>query len=134
VALVYDVMDTEGADLPEDVASFFARGPIKENQLAVFKQRIKKKNIEWHTVDAGDRNAGAIRMIQRVTTKEEATQYRMIVNRNHSAAVQFATITHELGHLFLGHLGPDKKINVPGRPRMPHILEELEAESVAYIV
>src|SRR5439155_4977291 len=30
VALVYDFLDTEGEDLPEDVASFFAHGSIDE--------------------------------------------------------------------------------------------------------
>lgn len=134
VALVYDVMDTEGKDLPEDVASFFAHGPIDGIQLAAFKPRIEKKNIDWRYVDAGDKNAGAIRVIERATTKEETTRYRMIVNRNHSPAVQFATITHELGHMFLGHLGPDKKLNVPERPITTHSQRELEAESVAYIV
>src|SRR5213082_538223 len=33
VALVYDVMDTEGEDLPADVAAFFARGPIRESEI-----------------------------------------------------------------------------------------------------
>ena len=52
VALVYDVMDTEGKALPEDVASFFAHGTVDENQIASFKLQIERKNIEWHYVDA----------------------------------------------------------------------------------
>jgi len=58
----------------------------------------------------------------------------MFINRNHSAPVRFTTLTHELGHLFLGHCGPDKKLNVPDRRSMSHVREELEAESVAYMV
>ena len=58
----------------------------------------------------------------------------MRVNRNHHANVQFATLTHELGHLFLGHLGADRYLNIPDRPRLEHNQRELEAESVAYIV
>jgi len=134
VALVYDIMDTEGRDLPKDVSLFSAYGPIDKDQLIAFGPRVEKKNIEWHYVDAGDNNAGAIRVIERATSKDQKTRYRMIVNRNHSSAVQFATITHELGHLFLGHLGADKKLNVPKRPRVTHAQKELEAESVAYIV
>jgi antirestriction protein ArdC len=43
-------------------------------------------------------------------------------------------LTHELAHLFLGHLGPDKKLNVPRRRGLDHAERELEAESVAFIV
>ena len=58
----------------------------------------------------------------------------MCVNRNHAAPVQFTTLAHELGHLFLGHLGPDKQLNIPERPGVDHDQAELEAESVAYLV
>ena len=62
------------------------------------------------------------------------SRYRIRVNRNHGVNVQFATLTHELGHLFLGHLGDDKHLNIPDRPRLEHRQQELEAEPVAYIV
>ena len=134
VALAYDVLDTEGEPLPEDVASFFARGDIGEEQLASFMRRITKKHIEWYWVDAGDRRAGSIRVIKRASNDKEARQYRMHMNRNHTLAVKFSTLAHELGHLFLGHLGPDKALGVPERPPMDHAQLELEAESVAYLV
>jgi hypothetical protein len=134
VALVYDVMDTEGAPLPMDVASFFARGPIDENSITSFKRLLPRKGIEWYEVDAGDRDAGSIRVIRRAADKKEKTLYRMCINRNHAAPVQFASLAHELGHLFLGHLGSDKALNVPFRARINHAGAELEAESVAYLV
>jgi IrrE N-terminal-like domain len=65
---------------------------------------------------------------------KEETFYRMLLNRNHAPAVQFATIAHALGHLFLGHLGPNKKFGVPDRASMNQTQLELEAESVAYLV
>lgn len=85
-------------------------------------------------VDAGDRKAGSIRLIHRATKDKERSIYRMHVNRNHSLPVQFATLTHELGHLFLGHLGADKLLNIPQRSQSNHVQKELEAESVAYLV
>ena len=134
VALVYDVMDTEGKSLPEDVASFFAHGPIDEKRLASFMPMMNKKKIEWYWVDAGDQKAGSIRGIKHATKDNEVTQYRMYINRNHSPAVQFNTLAHELGHMYLGHLGSNKTLNVPQRPQMNHAQQELEAESVAYLV
>jgi hypothetical protein len=134
VALVYDVMDTEGDSLPEDVSSFFAQGEIDEITLRSFVLLLKKKNIEWCWVDAGDRMAGSIRVTQRAFSDKEATQYRIHINRNHDPAVQFSTLAHELGHLFLGHLGSDRKLNVPKRPTLGYQQQELEAESVTYLV
>ncbi len=139
VALVYDVMDTEGKDLPVDVASFFAHGAIDGAKLAGFPRLMGKKRIEWLAVDEGDRRAGMIRVVERAQTAKEHSLYRVCVNRNHAAPVQFCTLAHELGHLFLGHLGPDLKLNVPERhlpndEKRRHAQKELEAESVAFIV
>ncbi|CAE6729893.1 hypothetical protein NTGZN8_400011 [Candidatus Nitrotoga fabula] len=48
--------------------------------------------------------------------------------------MQFATLAHELAHLCLGHLGPDRALKVPWRSPMNHAQREIEAESVAYLV
>jgi hypothetical protein len=134
VALVYDVLDTDGKLLPEDVSSFVARGAISDVVVQGFERLLKKKRIDLSWVDAGDRSAGLIRVLCRAASDEDATQYGIHINRNHDAAVKFTTLAHELGHLALGHLGPDKKLRVPERPRLSHAQQELEAESVAYIV
>jgi|GEM_PF-394316 len=134
VALVYDVIDTEGKELPQDVASFFATGPIDASRLASFLPMLADSNIEWRWVDAGDRGAGSITVLQRAPDAKTAGHYRIHVNRNHDVPVQFATLAHELAHMFLGHLGPDKKLSVPERPPMDHVARELEAESAAYLV
>lgn len=134
VALVYDVIDTEGSPLPEDVTAFFAQGAIDGGRIQSFIPLVNKKNVEWAWIDAGDQKAGSIRVIKRATEEKESTLYRMQVNRNHAPAIQFTTLAHELGHLFLGHLGPDKDLNIPARASMNHTQVELEAESVAYVV
>lgn len=134
VALVYDVLDTEGAPLPESVSSFVASGAVDEAALQSFQELLSKKNIDLAWVDAGDHSAGYIRVNQRAETNEKRNQYVIRINRNHDAPVKFSTLAHELGHLTLGHLGPDKKLRIPERPKMPHPRLELEAESVAYIV
>ncbi len=134
VALVYDVQDTEGKPLPEDVSSFVARGSITVAVLQTFQPLLARKNVDLAWVDMGDRSAGLIRVVRRAASNNEATQYRININRNHDAAVQLTTLAHELGHLSLGHLGPDKKLSIPERPALSHPRQELEAESVAYIV
>ena len=134
VALVYDVMDTEGEDLPADVAAFFARGPIRESEIGRFRELTGSKNILWADLDAGDAQAGSIRCTRRAANDKESNTYRIFINKNHAAAVQFATLAHELAHLFLGHLGADQALGVRDRSELPHRQEELEAESVAFIL
>jgi hypothetical protein len=134
VSLVYDVMDTDGKSLPQDVQSFFACGPVNEELIARICARLMKAGIECHRIDAGDRNAGSIRRIDLPSKPGEAGQYRILFNQNHPAPTQFATIAHELGHMFLGHLGKDAKRQVRDRARLDLTQRELEAESVSFMV
>jgi hypothetical protein len=133
VALVYDVQDTEGKELPEDVDSYFARGCITAEHILAFIRKMASCQIECAWFDGGDAKAGSIRVTKAPTAKD-AGFYGMQLNRNHLPPVQFVTIAHELTHLFLGHLGPDRKLNIPERPSPEHSQSELEAESVAYLV
>src|SRR5690606_25322576 len=65
---------------------------------------------------------------------KEHSLYVLALNRNHLAPTQFVTMAHELGHLFLGHLGADPKLRIPDRSAPDTRVMELEAEAVAYIV
>ena len=134
VALVYDVLDTEGKDLPQDVTCFPAQESINQARVNVFRELMGRKCINCIPVDEGDAKAGAIRILKRPAKPEDHTHYRMLLNRNHLPPVQFVTIAHELGHLFLGHLGPDKVLNVPARTTLGYVQRELQAESVSYLV
>src|SRR5208337_3456684 len=73
VALVYDVQDTEGKELPQDVACFFAQGPIDQNRIFASIALMSRKYIECLMVDAGDGRAGAIRVVKRAASSEEKT-------------------------------------------------------------
>jgi hypothetical protein len=139
VATVYDVLDTydpENPDadgLPENVASFFAAGEITGARMKSFKTPLERKGIELRWVDKGDASAGSIGVVRKGTDDKE-TRYLVKLNDNHPPAVQFTTLAHELGHLFLGHLGPNTRLSIPKRRSMSHSDVEIEAESVAYLV
>ena len=134
IALVYDVADTEGAPLPNDIFAFQASGNLSPNQLKRFSTLLKKKNIAWNWIDAGDNSAGQITLLNRRREgRKIVSNYRIDINKSHPSNVQFCTLCHELGHLFLGHLGKDH-LSSAERPNVKHAQMELEAESVAYIV
>lgn len=134
VALVYDELDTTGKELPRDVRSFYAQGPIDSARIKAFRSLMDGKCIHSQTVDEGDLKAGKIRVLQRPVEAKDCTHYQMFINLNHEAPVQFVTIAHELAHLFLGHLGLDSKLHIPDRRAFSREQFELEAESVAYLV
>ena len=134
VALVYDLMDTNGDALPAGVAAFAATGTIDRMALARFEQYLSKKNIAWIKLDAGDRKAGSIELVKRPAKPNEPSSYKMDVNKHHDPNVQFSTLAHELAHLFLGHLGRDAYLRIPGRTTLTHEQQELEAESTAFVV
>jgi IrrE N-terminal-like domain len=133
VGLVFDVMDTEGLELPSDVSFFPAQGPVAEADIELYRRKIEGKHISWLDYDAGDRSAGEISCLVPPMAGGPGL-YQIAVNQNHEPPTRFATIVHELAHLFLGHLGPDGVLGVPERHQPTHALRELEAESVAYIV
>ena len=134
VALVYDLIDTDGDELPNGIAAFAATGVIDQLALERFTRSVAKKNISWNKVDAGDRRAGSIELLKRPEIAGEASSYRMNINKNHEPNVQFSTLTHELAHLYLGHLGRESFQSIPDRPPQTLQQRELEAESTAYIV
>ncbi|MFF3533699.1 reverse transcriptase domain-containing protein [Streptomyces sp. NPDC002466] len=71
------------------------------------------------------------------------TLFEIEVNRNLPLLDQYATLAHELGHLFCGHLGAGPGQTWPDRRLRPlsdeervtaHARDEVEAESIAYMV
>lgn len=136
VALVYDFQDTEGKELPQDFVSFYACGEITKERIDKFVAKLRGKMIETRYIDRGDGAAGSIRRecIAGKKPGEEKFKYIMQVNQNHCVATQFVSIAHELGHLFLGHLGRDKNLSVPERRYVEREEREIEAEAVAYMV
>ena len=135
VALVYDIDDTEGKEVPDSVMhAFIAKGPATDSDVIRCFGMMAKRRISCTLFDGGDGKAGSIRIIRIDPKPDEYRYYKMAVNKNHSAAVKFSTIAHELAHLFLGHLGKDAHLNIPERPRATLDEREIEAESVAYLV
>ena len=130
VGFVYDMLDTEGLPgappLPRDAYAFPATGNVTKPALLAIVAAVEAKGIRVREVDEGDWHAGRI--------LRSGDTYRLKVNRNHSRETRFTTIAHELGHLYLGHLGKDAKRRIPGRRHVSERWCEVEAESVAYLV
>lgn len=151
VMFVYDVSQTEpepGAEhLPIRVINPFAMPPMVNVEPALTRTigNAKADGVRVTAVPAGSQSAGCIRMAtpglsQEVVVRRrplEATQlpirYEVEINRDLNPTERFATLAHELGHLYCGHMGTPNPKWWPDRHKISHVVMEFEAESVAYL-
>jgi len=140
VRFVFEFGDTDGAEVPgERMSTLFATGVVAKDQYKQTKAACSKYGIEvvetdqYGTLLAG--TAAAIHNFPDVLSSplKEAYRYRVKVNAKHDLPTRFATLAHELGHIFCGHLGADIRGRWPNRSKLPHAQRELEAEAVAWL-
>jgi hypothetical protein len=74
-------------------------------------------------------SAGAMRKYKYVQL-----QYQLLLNSNLSREARYATLVHELGHLYCGHLGTPYEKWWPDRQGLSLSVREFEAESICYLV
>ena len=162
VMFVFDVSETEEIQSAKNVKSLpiaienpfgVHAGKLQNNQLERVIENAKRDGVRITMTSDGSQSAGLIRwarIIQPVGSQNVLSgyqknrkplfapvtvKYEMLVNANgQSPEAQYATIAHELAHLYCGHLGtPDIKL-WPDRQRLNHVTEEFEAESVSFMV
>ncbi len=145
VAFVFELSDTEGKEpFPQELLEpFQVKGQISDIEFNNFINSLKCDGIFYTEVNHGSASAGYIktstveRDLKFVRAKKEVyvkSLYEMGVNRNHSDSVKFATIAHELGHLYCGHLGTPNLKWWGNRSNLNINVEEFEAESVCWLV
>ncbi len=131
VMFVFDVKDTDGPALPEAVQMelkdvFQADGHVPDKHWVKTLRSCQKLKITVGEEHLDEGKAGHIKRVN--------VGFALALNQKHNRNQQYATLVHELGHLFLGHLG-----TAPlgwWKPRMDLRLDsrELEAEIVSYLV
>lgn len=153
VMFVYDVSDTEpqkGAPpLPPEVERPFAvrRGHVRRGRLDLTIKNARRDGVEVTDQSAGSQAAGSIGPTTRPGTLTVQVRlhpqpeyvhvprrYELLLNSAHSTEEKYATLVHELGHLYCGHLGTPDRRWWPDRLGIQQDLGEFEAESVSYLV
>jgi hypothetical protein len=152
VMFVFDVTDTEpeksAPPLPPEVEQpFEVRGGRIGGELARTIENAKRDGVDVAQREAGSQSAGQIRVTRAgrhltVQAKAEPNpeyvtvplRYELLLNSKHSEAAKYATVAHELGHLYCGHLGTPNDKWWPDRRGLSHEVCEFEAKSVCYLV
>lgn len=152
VLFVFDVSDTEAVDdappLPHEVLHpFEVRGGKIGSELDRVVRNAVRDGVRVQLEKAGSQGAGRIGPSQSTETmqyprrlqprREDITVpvgYELLLNDRHSRETQFATLVHELAHLYCGHLGTPNPKWWPARSFLDRNAREFEAESVSYLV
>jgi len=152
VMFVFDVSQTEpDGDAPplpiEVVQPFEPRAGFVDKELDLTIENAKRDGVRFSRQRAGSQSAGSIGHAapgarQQMLVKgppnpeyvELPVRYDLLVNETLSAEATYATIVHELGHLYCGHLGTPTKTWWPDRQKLARNISEFEAESICYVV
>jgi hypothetical protein len=152
VMFVFDVSDTEALPnapaLPTEVTNPFDIPAVDvEAPYARTVSNAIRDGVEVVTENAGSQLAGSIRSCTspgqlkfqvRVQPKESFVdvpkRYQLSLNAKTNTAGRYATLVHELAHLYCGHLGTPNENWWPDRRGLNLNVREFEAETVAYLV
>jgi hypothetical protein len=149
VEFVFDAGDTIGdKPLPEEVIHPFANSGIRitAEQLEHFVESIRADGVLVYTAKHGTQQAGYIQRdskfgdydlipVRRGKTIYHVKHYfSLVINEDLDPSEIFATMAHELGHLYCGHLGTPNEKLWKDRSRLDTNQIEFEAESVCWLV
>jgi len=139
VLFVYDWSDTEGeGELPDMIEGLFdVEGILPDGLL---EKTIK--NCDRYKFVVQRRSMGTLQAGRVLSPRWTDTGYQrtkdvkafITINVKFDDEAAYATLCHELAHVFLGHLGNDADEWWPNRSDLPTTPEELEAEAVSYLV
>lgn len=152
VMFLYDVSQTEGnADsrcLPPALENPYAMRDVQDADFALswLLKNAKHDGVRITEGRRGQSQAGHIRRSKagqkiRVDSRDGQVvagivpvRFECMLNQFHSETEKLATLAHELGHLYCGHLGSGPGDWWPSRDDLSHEQDEFEAETTAQLV
>src|SRR5581483_1704360 len=131
VLVVYDIEDTEGPPLPRKLEVFAqASGRVDATTLERTLENCARERILVERKSMGRLHGG----FATARLNDGRWKMRVALRAELDEAAMYAALCHELAHIFLGHVGPDKDGCWPCRLNLTYAVTEIEAEAVAHIV
>jgi hypothetical protein len=139
VAFLFEYSDTEGEPLPGESANcLFAEGKVAPKAYDDLVNAARRHDVYVeHDNRHGLLSAGMASVVARGTVSNGKTArpaWRVVVNANLDEPSRFATLAHELGHIYCGHLGGGHDGAWSDRGRLGENEREVEAEAVSFLV
>jgi len=131
VLVVYDIEDTTGPALPHKLDVFGrAAGPFDPAVFQRTLENCRREKIDVERKPMGRLSGGFATM----RVSDSRWKMRVGLSDQLDDASAYAALCHEVAHIFLGHVGPDKDGWWPFRSNLTNGVAEIEAESVTHIV
>jgi hypothetical protein len=132
VLLVYDLDQTEGKELPEELTRFSKfDGDWKQEWLdRTVENALKHYRIRIEFKTLSSTNSG----FATIARGANGDKMRIAIHAGLDQPSRYGVVCHEMAHILLGHLGTDADYWWPSRMNLDHKTVEIEAESTAYIV
>ena len=131
VLLVYDLDQTDGPPLPEELRKFAEfKGEWNSRRLDRCIENARERDkigIEFKALSST--NAG----FATLACGRGDSKMRIVIHEELDAPSRYGVLCHELAHIYLGHLGSDKDGWWPSRGDLNRRAMEVEAEAVAYV-
>jgi len=153
---VFDVSDTEPGPHAQPIPTvvekpFETKGGLVDAELTKTLKNAKRDGIRIHGKQAGSQYAGSIQAVNKPNLpplqffigkdkegnskyKEIPIRYEMLLSEKLSSEARYASLVHELAHLYCGHLGTPNKKWWPNRLGLNQVASEFEAESITYLI
>lgn len=142
ILFLFDIQDTEGSPVP---STLLRPHEIDDQQLRKFyTTTLHNAAVHGISVYETASNSAEIDTVSRITPAlrkkyqdlnlPRDTSYLIFIDKTLALADRYAFLAHELGHIFCSHLGIDRHAWWPERGDLNIRGEEIEADSVAYLV
>ena len=131
VMLVYDLDQTEGDAIPDELAKFGKfSGDFRDEWLSRLISNAERHRIQivFNTLSSTN---GGFATLARVS---DGAKMRVVIHDELDEPSRFGILCHELAHIMLGHLGSDRDRWWPARANLDIKTMEIEAEAVAFVV
>jgi hypothetical protein len=142
ILFLFDLQDTAGAPVP----SVLLRPREIAGQLLgkIYANTLHNATLHGICVYETILNAGDTHTASRITPAlrkkyrdlelKKDISYLILIDKTQTLENRYASLAYELGHIFCSHLGIDRHAWWPERDGLNINGEEIEAESVAYLV
>lgn len=145
VSFLFEQVDTVGRPMPgEEHNPLLAKGRLSQKIYDKTCAAADKYQIEIEETDNyGSLLAGTAAGVNMLPdpliaidfkTSKQSRTFRIRLNGRHDLATRYATLAHELGHIYCGHVGADSWGRWPDRSNLSTEQKEVEAEAVAWLV